>query len=190
MQHSIIKRFHANGVSACCSLTFLRLIDAMIKAADSAESLALQRYVQHVPQSLSDLSTLTDLHLVFVGDHVVQLPWLGQLTSLQNIYLQAGSCFLEFSQNVNRLKRLTRLNIRGGTIAFNFDWAELVVLQELSVQGPVSSYSNVIEIVKLKALKRVDFVECAARLMLSTNKQIELLGELLAAQRPDVESNL
>ena len=190
---SHLRGLHTNGVPACCDLTRLHLYNAAVQGANADEDMVLQHDKQYlVSNSLSNLTALAVLNLDLFGstgvhEVHVQLPWLGQLTSLQEVTLHAGTYHLELSESFTRLQQLTKLVVTAfkfaGQIKVCFNWAGLVALEEVFIKGLVTFCQGVLELVQLKALSYVEFWEQGN---LHTDSQIELLFYRLYETRPNV----
>ena len=194
VQQSDVEMFHANDVSAFGSLTFLELNEVTIEADDTVRTLDLRRIRHWVPHSLSTLklTALIQLNLAFgeYGNYnvAVELPWIGQLTSLQELNLRAHRNFVGLSEGINRLKQLTKLEVfAAGQLSIEFNWAEVAALQEICIEGSVILDQTVLELAQLKALRCVKFSDDQCS---DYSKALQSLADILSATRPDVVLDL
>ena len=186
VSHSVLKRFHADGVCACSSLQSLHFQEGFVGAADASEHMAFQDSRHRVPHSMSRLTALTALYLRFTTHTDVQLGWIAVLTSLQHVSVCASADSVVLPISISRLNRLSDLEIAAtGQIEFSLDWSGLLALQSLRVRGPVKLCQDLSDLAMLQALKCVMFCGTLSSDPVAT-AQIGMLGHKLAATRPDV----
>lgn len=96
--------FHTSGISACFDLQRLVCSHGLIGAAQDAETtdFAVDHFI--VLRSLSAVTAITSLHIVFDSESMpVEQSWLGHLPSLQSINLLLSSPFVSLPASISQL---------------------------------------------------------------------------------------
>ena len=189
--------FHAKGLSACSGLQSLHLASASLKTVNKVDLLAFCHYekaiVSHSSSALGAITALSIEYLEILESNM-PLGWLSHLTFLQHLKLAVILPQFKLSEDISRLKRLTKLEVISGKsrghfhwqVTFNFRWTELVALQHLFlVLGSARFCQGLLDLTQMKALKYVKF-KCLEGSDERMKQQIGKLAYELGVTRPDV----
>ena len=143
---SNLKAFHKKGVAACTSLRRLALTKSSVKGTDAAENFNAGSLKFEVPLGVTALTNLTSI--VFsctdADGSEIALDWLTCLTNLQSLQVVSSTDLISFCEGLTCLTALTELSTDVRTsvsgqdkVRVMFDWAGLVSLAQLHIQGNV-----------------------------------------------------
>lgn len=143
---SVLEAFHKKGVAACTSLRRLALTKSSVKATDAAENFNAGSRKFEVPLGVTALTNLTSIMFSCTDADSLEpaLDRLTCLTNLQSLQGVSNTSLVSFCEGLTCLTALTELSMDVRTsvsgqdqVRVMFDWAGLVSLAKLHIQGNV-----------------------------------------------------
>ena len=168
---SVLFDVHAQTLPTCTALAHLVLSDAALIGDHINAYVYLDRNLAVVPTNISQLTQLRTLHLGIDMEQRVQpveLKWVSELTSLQELSMRFDQSNSNVFQHISLLTKLTYLAISGfGTDAVgevhvlhvDFEWHRLQALQKLVLgMKRLHLSDNISVLLQLPELQEVSFV--------------------------------
>ena len=188
-------RLHTNGIAACSKLELLQIDSGYVSGVGPEASMAFcVKQNSKVPESLSNLTALTYLHLShFHPSEDVQCGWLADLTSLQTLFINLAVHTLELPASISALSQLRMLDVinsaADGQSKVLCDWTGFAFLQRLTLRGSVQCGQRLSQLASLSALTHIALSSMHDS-DAHTTAQVGLLGYELGMTRPDVVFSL
>ena len=167
---SRLVNFHARGVCACTALEWFHPDNSSVQASEDKESLTLMFPLSsQIPNSISCLTSLSDM-TVGVGTVAHQpLDWLYSLTTLTGLRIRSGTSRLSISEHLTKLQQLRMLVVsrdqaqenRPSVLELQVPWSSMPQLRcVIFRQMSISCNSSLFSLACVKSLQRVELDCC------------------------------
>ena len=195
LTHSEFVGVHADTLPACTALARLLLENASLRGNN--EYVYLDRNFSVVPTNIGQLTQLHTLHLTAdrLVEEPVDLTWVSELTSLQELSMIFDHSSGDIFQHVSLLTNLTYLDISGfdtkskaNVLHVEFEWLKLQALRKLFIDlKRIYLSESIFDLLRLPKLHQVCFAHSIVHGPDTCTERFAALIYKFAKLRPEVK---